>query len=82
MFRKGEEEYLSARELAIRWNAPLRAVYSIALGEHWLIGGSGRLRLYREKDRAYFSLREIMTFERTLSRAGIPLAQLIEEFRS
>lgn len=81
MLRKGEEDYLSARELAIRWNAPLRAVYSIALGGHFTGRLSG-LVIYREKGSAYFSLREIMALERALSQARISLDQLIEEFRS
>ncbi|MCR4428330.1 MAG: hypothetical protein NUV68_03180 [Caldiserica bacterium] len=74
-------EYLSPQQLAIRWNAPLRAVYGIALGKHSFASLTGTLNIYHHKNRPFFSLEEIMKWERKLARLKIPLELILKEFK-
>ncbi|MCX5974304.1 MAG: hypothetical protein NTU59_06500 [Coprothermobacterota bacterium] len=75
------ETYLSPQQLAIRWNAPMHAVYVIALGQHRYAARVGRLLILSRAGHCYFPLREVMALERKFAQARVSLSQVVEELR-
>jgi len=76
-----DEDQISPQELAIRWNAPLRVVYALALGKHEYSHLTGKLNFYSQGKRVYFSLKEVMNWEKKLAKAKIPLSWLVEKLK-
>lgn len=74
-------DFISPQELAIRWNAPLRTVYAIAMGKQRFAHLTGTLNVYYRGKKTVFSLKEVMEWEKKLARLKIPLEMLIEELK-